>query len=1100
MRFKKQLITLAVLLTWLRLFTESRVLNKDDEHLLVKLRKKGGGSSGKVQGSKSVRAHLGKKESAFKFSRASSADEEDAVLFEYVFVHLFRTIRKSLRVLSGLIRVCGDTLAGVLSGVVKTTGGIFNLAANVFLLLSTHLEAYHNKQILLLSSNTSQPLPWVRASRNFLGDVSGKCSHGLSSSAALLRGVGEACIFTGDILESMTLGLGEALQDSFWGLEVVSNSSNSVVQYLLRIDHQHKPPTSPPARSTTTPAYGAPHNASSACHVPAEDIPNNSSRPSIPGPAERPVGLSEAQRSADSSADKVTPDSAPADLSFAANSSFHENGSREGAGNDAGEGSSGSPLDGAPTESGEDAAVPDEEDVDNAGGAASESDADRSGARSSVAIWESFRYLVHELPYVAVNEAQILCGIVVDVFSTMGSLSQQLAATMMEASELNARIDVPSQGPFFMLAMSATSLLSVLPFPNVRMRLATMVTFSSVLYVSFITTESMQRSRLIQQTAVTSVHALLQQQTQQHSRSAGRSQGLFLGNASSPSPRTAQKFRDTRRPSVEASSGQGDTGDAHMGAQVVFEDALWFNGVLLSLWEVLDGDFSTGGLGPYISDMYAEMVNAELAKIPPGVANARLKRFELGHSCPLLKGVRVTVTRNYTCIAEAVAADPFHEYASENSTFSGQSSPRFQEGGKAESEPEHAHAHASSPVGDSEQPYHVHNSSDSSEGIDSGIGSGSNESRGSNSSNGSSSGRSAARGNSSFSWEEEEGPRPHKGSTFGFLAGKTNFLNPDLYADRNLSQVLGSIFHFIQEKSTAINMNPLRKQSQQQQEEQPDDNSDRSGEVPIFLEQFSASCDRVVLDLDLVYASRDMDVVLSLRSNDLKSLVPEMTVTLSEVHLSGQLRLGLQLTPDYPFIGDAQVSFMQPPQMGFTLSSFGGLELSTVPYAYYWVNSTMHWLLEQYTTPNFVTLDLRHTICPSCDAITVVPPTFREVLIDAVRFLNATVAVAQTQLRDFALHVRADLQTIKERSLRDNTLQLLHCGQSFARWAVLKIRLVASRHGFHLGLGPPQEARTAQPEGQSSEAETSAAEGGSGSTGDSEGEEATEEEKQAQGV
>jgi hypothetical protein len=38
---------------------------------------------------------------------------------------------------------------------------------------------------------------------------------------------------------------------------------------------------------------------------------------------------------------------------------------------------------------------------------------------------------------------------------------------------------------------------------------------------------------------------------------------------------------------------------------------------------------------------------------------------------------------------------------------------------------------------------------------------------------------------------------------------------------------------------------------------------------------------------------------------------------------------------------------MRPPQMGFTLSSFGGLELSTVPYAYYWVNSTMHWLLEQ---------------------------------------------------------------------------------------------------------------------------------------------------------
>lgn len=38
---------------------------------------------------------------------------------------------------------------------------------------------------------------------------------------------------------------------------------------------------------------------------------------------------------------------------------------------------------------------------------------------------------------------------------------------------------------------------------------------------------------------------------------------------------------------------------------------------------------------------------------------------------------------------------------------------------------------------------------------------------------------------------------------------------------------------------------------------------------------------------------------------------------------------------------------MSAPQLAFSITSFGGLELSTVPYAFHWVNSSMHWLLEQ---------------------------------------------------------------------------------------------------------------------------------------------------------
>jgi hypothetical protein len=45
-----------------------------------------------------------------------------------------------------------------------------------------------------------------------------------------------------------------------------------------------------------------------------------------------------------------------------------------------------------------------------------------------------------------------------------------------------------------------------------------------------------------------------------------------------------------------------------------------------------------------------------------------------------------------------------------------------------------------------------------------------------------------------------------------------------------------------------------------------------------------------------------------------------------------------------------QLSFLRPPQLAFSISSFGGLELTSMPYAFQWVNSSMHWLLAQVGT------------------------------------------------------------------------------------------------------------------------------------------------------
>jgi hypothetical protein len=51
-----------------------------------------------------------------------------------------------------------------------------------------------------------------------------------------------------------------------------------------------------------------------------------------------------------------------------------------------------------------------------------------------------------------------------------------------------------------------------------------------------------------------------------------------------------------------------------------------------------------------------------------------------------------------------------------------------------------------------------------------------------------------------------------------------------------------------------------------------------------------------------------MDIVLTLRSLDVKSVLPEATVTVSGVAMTGVLRLDAELTPQYPFVGNTTVS------------------------------------------------------------------------------------------------------------------------------------------------------------------------------------------------
>ena len=165
----------------------------------------------------------------------------------------------------------------------------------------------------------------------------------------------------------------------------------------------------------------------------------------------------------------------------------------------------------------------------------------------------------------------------------------------------------------------------------------------------------------------------------------------------------------------------------------------------------------------------------------------------------------------------------------------------------------------------------------------------------------------------------------------------------------------------------------------------------------------STGCERLIADIDLSYLSKDMNIALSMRPTLEQSLLPEVTVTLSQFALRGVLRLDTELIPDYPFVGNATLAFLTLPSTEITLHSFGGVELSNLPGIDQWLNGSLSWLLTQYTLPQLCPLDLLHSICPSCGEKKAPSPLNAvEVLVESFQLLShATTAFVKNASKEF---------------------------------------------------------------------------------------------------
>lgn len=119
-------------------------------------------------------------------------------------------------------------------------------------------------------------------------------------------------------------------------------------------------------------------------------------------------------------------------------------------------------------------------------------------------------------------------------------------------------------------------------------------------------------------------------------------------------------------------------------------------------------------------------------------------------------------------------------------------------------------------------------------------------------------------------------------------------------------------------------------------------------------------------DLDFIYFAGDMAIELSLQPPNLNVALPDKAVQVSSLYLSGGLRLTMDTIPTYPFVGNASIAFLTLPALDMGVSTFGGVDLSSVPVLQGWINSTLFYVIDQMTFPHVIEFDLGAIVCPNC--------------------------------------------------------------------------------------------------------------------------------------
>lgn len=487
--------------------------------------------------------------------------------------------------------------------------------------------------------------------------------------------------------------------------------------------------------------------------------------------------------------------------------------------------------------------------------------------------------------------------------------------------------DEPSIGVHIAICLLILSGVGAVEFKSAKTKRRTLFFLYACMWLYLIALESHQRARLVKRSSMKAVNSYLKLKIHHTSSSLKRT---VISNDTVDEP-TPQKKRfwnffnlKVGDQSIDQSTSPNDQD------YTLFEETVWGNALLSSIWYV-----DNGGIGPYISDTLAEVINAELSLVPPGVANLHLRKFTLGSSPPLIKGMRAFVERDDVNYTMSDLQGHIVSNSSGNTTINDGRAPSPSSETINSSLWQVSTFSSLVNLGRSQ----IRNGSDELEPMASRL---SNASIQSNSTN-------TDFTESGSTQETLENYLKSNNSTDGHFKdyavwkynvtnnGSTNPSSREIANDNMYDEDPHSEDDGIDPELMMDNLSDSDTQYQRWfsysiaklfKSQLPKwaynsllgivDSSERNRTSAITFEQLRnfesqsdflshSESDRLVLDIDFVYCSKDMDIVVALRSPNVKSALPEASFRLSELMFSGKLRINSSLTADFPFLGNASV-------------------------------------------------------------------------------------------------------------------------------------------------------------------------------------------------
>jgi hypothetical protein len=150
--------------------------------------------------------------------RVATIDEDEEVIIEKICLTGLNALISAFRFTAIFVRRTVDTIAGVLSGLIKALAGAFKLAAD---------------GVYLAAMNLAKPRAPDDRMPHLFEHLGRRVAKVLRPIASVFYGVSEACILTGETTEALTTGLGQAVEDSFRSLEFLCTSLQRGLTFIL---------------------------------------------------------------------------------------------------------------------------------------------------------------------------------------------------------------------------------------------------------------------------------------------------------------------------------------------------------------------------------------------------------------------------------------------------------------------------------------------------------------------------------------------------------------------------------------------------------------------------------------------------------------------------------------------------------------------------------------------------------------------------------------------------------------------------------------------------------------------------------------------------